>query len=119
GVLHFFAAPAVANDFSLGHLPEQVGAATGRVFFVVRGAPAGTHHAAFFAAALTYADAAQSGVREAAMILRELEVSLRLPGGVVRAEAEVFVELVGIDQLAGVHLPVGIPGGLEFAEGLH
>ena len=114
----FFAAPAVADDFSLRHLPEQVSAAAGGVFFIVGGAPTGTHHAAFFAAALANTDAAQRSVREAAMILRELEMGLRLPRCVVRAQAEIFVELVGTDQLAGVHLPVGIPGGFKFAEGL-
>ena len=29
GVLDLFALPAVADDFSLGHLPEEVGAAAG------------------------------------------------------------------------------------------
>ncbi len=40
-------------------------------------------------------------------------------GAVGGAEAEVFVELVGLDQLAGIHLPFRIPGRLEVAEGLH
>src|SRR5579871_5765140 len=53
------------------------------------------------------------------MILRELEMRLRLPGSVVGAEAKMLVKLIGIDNLARIHLPVRIPGGLELAEGFH
>ena len=53
------------------------------------------------------------------MIFGKLEVRLRLPGIVVRPQAQIFVELVRVDHFAGIHLPVGIPGGLEFAERLH
>ncbi len=120
GLLHFFAPPSVARSTSpLRHLPEQVSAAAGGVLFFVGGAPARAHHAAFFAAALADSDAAQRGVREAAVIEQELEVRLGLPRRVVRAEAKVLVELVGLDHFAGIHLPVGIPRDLEFAEGLH
>src|ERR1022692_3482259 len=61
-LLDFFAAPAVADDpifsaLALGHLPEQVGTASGGVLFVVRGAVAGAHQAAFFTAALAHAHA--------------------------------------------------------------
>src|SRR5580704_762154 len=97
----FFAAPAVADDcvfsvLTLRHLPEQVSAAAGGVFFVVRGAPTGTHHAAVlamaFAAAFADAHAAQRGGREAAVIVGELEAGRGLPGSVVGAEAEIGVE---------------------------
>src|SRR5437667_168369 len=70
-VLDFFAAPAVADDFAFGHLPEQAGAPTGRVFFFVRGAIAGAHQAAIFAAALAHPYAAQRGMGEAALIVGE------------------------------------------------
>src|ERR1700692_3913482 len=78
GLLDFFAAPAVADDrifssWALRHLPEQVGAAAGGVFFVARDAVAWAHHAAVFAAAFADADAAQSSCRQAAVIVRELE----------------------------------------------
>ncbi len=43
----------------------------------------------------------------------------RLPGIIAGAEAEIFVETIGIDELARVHLPVGIPQRFELAEGLH
>src|ERR1035438_2783922 len=124
GLFDFFAAPAVADDpiastLTLRHLPEQVGAAAGGVFFVVRGAVAGAHEAAFFAAALAHSDATQRGLGQAAVVCRELEVSFRLPRSVVGAQAEVFVELVRLDQLAGIHLPFGIPSGLELAKRLN
>src|ERR1035438_6222494 len=62
----FLAAPAVADDpiastLALGHFPEQVGAAARGMLFVVRGALAGTHQAAIFAAALAHTHTAQSG----------------------------------------------------------
>jgi len=44
---------------------------------------------------------------------------LRLPGIIASAEAEILVEPIGIDQLARIHLPIGIPKRLELAEGLH
>ena len=61
-LLDLFAPPAIANDpifseWALGHLPEQMSAAPRRVFFFVRGAVAGAHHAAVFAAALADAHA--------------------------------------------------------------
>ena len=44
---------------------------------------------------------------------------LGLPGFVVGAEAEVFVGLVGVDELAGIHAVGGVEDALEGAEGLH
>src|SRR5258708_28224730 len=41
-LFHFFAAPSIADDFALRHLPQQVGAATSGVFFFARNAIAGT-----------------------------------------------------------------------------
>ncbi len=53
------------------------------------------------------------------MIVGEGEVSFGFPGFVVGAEAEVFVNLVGVDELVGVHAVGGIEDALELAEGLH
>jgi hypothetical protein len=63
GLFDFFAPPAVLDDrvfagWVLRHLPEQVSAAAGGVFFVAGGAIAGAHDSAFVAAALSDADAA-------------------------------------------------------------
>ena len=43
----------------------------------------------------------------------------RLPGSVIGAEPQVFVDLVRLDQFARIHLPVGVPRRLELSEGLH
>src|SRR3979411_3012180 len=42
-----------------------------------------------------------------------------LAGFVVGAETEVFVGLVGVDELAGVHAVGGVEDALEGAEGFH
>src|ERR1700733_1325692 len=99
GSFDLFAAPSIADDGVaavgiLCHLPEQMSAAAGRVFFFVGGAPTGTHHAAFFAAAFANANATKSRMRKTAVIGRELEVRLGLPVRVIRTEAQIFVELV-------------------------
>src|SRR5579884_805128 len=67
GLLDFLATPAVADDGVpavriLRHFPEEVGAAPGAVFFFMCDAPAGAHHAAFFATALADSDTPQSGM---------------------------------------------------------
>src|SRR5205823_6573594 len=69
--------------------------------------------------ALADADAADSRVREIAVVLGIRELDLRPPGLVVGAEAEVLVDAVRPDDLARVHLPVGIPDRLELLEGAH
>ena len=48
----------------------------------------------------------------------------RLPGSVVGAEAQIFIELVRrlsgqTNQFAGIHFPVRVPCGFKFAESLH
>src|ERR1700686_4377802 len=77
-LLYVFVAPAVADHVALGHLPEQVSAAAGGVFLLMGHPPAGTHDAAFFAAAFSYSDAAQHGVGHAAVVMGKLEVRFRL-----------------------------------------
>ena len=95
-----------------------MGAAAGRVFLIAGHAKAGTHHSAFVVTTLADSDAAQGGVRHAAVVLRKLEMGGRVPGIVAGAEAKILVHAVGFDDLAGIHLPVRVPGGLEFVEGL-
>src|ERR1700686_2727811 len=101
--------PTVFDDVAFRHLPQQVGAAAGRVLFFARDTIAWAHDSASVATALPDSHAAQSCGGKAALILRKLEMRLWLPGIVARAEAKIFVELVRLDQLARVHLPVGIP----------
>src|SRR5579863_4576620 len=93
--------------------------AAGGVLLLVGGAPTGTHHAALLSAAFAHSHTTQRGMREAALIEGKLEVRLWLPRCVAGADAKVCVELVGLDQLARVHLPIGIPRGLELAKSSH
>src|ERR1035438_3036155 len=50
-----------------------------REFAAARNPVAGTHQATFFAAALAYAHATQSGLGETSMVSRELEDGSRFP----------------------------------------
>src|SRR5437588_5932938 len=96
-----------------------MGAAARGVLLLERDHVAGTHHAFFFAAALSYADAAHGGVPEIAFVFRKLEMRLRLPGVEVRPEAQVLVDRKGIDDLVGIHPILWIPDGLELSERLN
>ena len=68
--------------------------------------------------ALADADAAKRRVLEAAVVLLVGEVRLQPRRCVVRPEPKVLGDRVRIDDLARVHLPVGIPDRLELAEGV-
>ncbi len=117
-LLHFFAAPAIANDFPSRHLPQKMSATAGRVFFFMRGPVAGTHQAAFFAPALAHPHTAQSGLGKAAVVIEKLKVGFRFPGRIAGTESKIFVELVRLDQFARIHLPIRIPCRLELTESL-
>src|ERR1700674_3764355 len=117
--LHRLVLPAVFDDVALRHLPEQVGAAAGGVLFVARDAKARTHDSAFVAAALADSNAAQGSGRQAAVVVGKFEMRLGLPGIIAGTEAEILVEAIRFDELAWVHLPIGIPERFELAEGLH
>ena len=89
------------------------------MFFFASGAETRTHYSAFIVTALADSHASQRGVREAAMVFGKLEVGLRLPRFVLGAQSQIFIQLIRLDYLAGIHLPIRIPGGLELAKGLH
>ena len=110
-------APAVVQGVTLQHLEEQAGASAGRVFFLARHHIAGTHGAGMQLTAPAHAHAAQGRVRKAALIVGEREMRAQPRGTVRGAEAQILVEAIGVHQLAGVHLPVGIPDGFELTEG--
>src|SRR5215475_188003 len=110
----FLAAPAIPDNLALGHLPQQVGATAGRVLFLAGYPKARAHDAAFVVSARAYSDAAQGGVCQAAVILRKLEMRGRAPGMVVGAEPEIFVDAVRLDDFPRIHLPIRVPGVLEF-----
>ncbi len=56
---------------------------------------------------------------QAAVVLGKLEMGLRLPGPVTRAQTQVFIHAVGLHHLAWIHFPGRVPGRLELAEGLN
>src|SRR5579884_3305329 len=98
-------------------------AAARRMTFFMCDHKAGTHGVVFglcalLAAALADSYAAQSRMGEAAPVFGILEVSFRLPGMVISSQAQVLVEAMRLDHLARIHLPLRIPDGFEFAEGL-
>ena len=75
-----------------------------------------THSALLVFAALAHANTARRSLGKVAMIVRKQEVGFEVRRIVVGAEAKIFIELVRIDQLAGVHLPLRVPDALEFAK---
>ena len=117
-LFHGLVAPAVPDHVALRHLPQQVGAAASGVLFVAGHAKARTHYTAFIVAAFPYTYAAQSGACQAALIFGKLEMSLRLPGIVFSAQAQILIHPIGLNYLARIHLPGWVPDGFEFAEGL-
>ncbi len=119
GFFDLFVLPLVGEDLALHELPEQMGAAASGVELFAGGHEAGAHGSGVGLAAGTDADAAEGGGGEGAVVFGEGEVGFGLPGVVVGAEAEVFVELVGVDELAGVHAVGGVEDALEVAEGFH
>src|SRR6266404_2335739 len=116
---HRLVLPAIFDDVSFRHLPEQMGAAAGGVLFVSRDAEARTHDSTFVAAALAHSDAAQRSSGQAAVVVGKFEMRLGLPRIISGTEAQVFIEAIRLDELARVHLPIGIPDRLELTEGLH
>src|SRR6266545_1642086 len=75
-LFYAFIPPAVPDDFALGHLPQEMGTASGGVLLFASDAKTGTHHAIGIIAALADPDAAQGGLGQAAVVLRELEMCL-------------------------------------------
>src|ERR1700747_2807617 len=96
-----------------------MGAAAGGVELFSGGHEAGAHGSGIGFAAGSDADAAEIGGGEATVVFGVGEVGFGLPGFVVGAEAEVFVGLVGVDELAGVHGICWVEEVFEGAEGLH
>ena len=94
-------------------------AAAGGVELFAGGHEAGTHGGSVSFAACPDPDATEGGRGEGTMIVGEGEVRFRLPGFVVGAEAKIFVDLVGVDELVGIQAVGGIEDALELPEGLH
>src|SRR6185312_11875268 len=123
-ILHVVIAPAFANGISLQHLPKQMRATSGGVFLFMRDHVTWAHglvieNIGAFAAAVPYPHASQRGMRELAFVVRELEMSFGLPWVVVSPEPQIFIQPIRVDNLAGIHLPIGVPYTLVLTEGLH
>src|SRR5689334_22937919 len=105
-------APSVFDRASL-HLEEEMSAAARRVLFFARHHEGRTHRVlvtlAAEPAALSDADTAQRRVREAAAVVRVLEIGLERFGRIIGAEPKVLVDAVWIDDLPRVHFRVRIP----------
>src|SRR5919109_706923 len=103
-LLDRFALPA-AYYIALQHLEQQAGAPAGGVFFFPRYHEARTHGALVHAPAFADTDAAQRGVSEATVILRETKMSCRTRGAVVRSQPEIPIAGVSVDNFAWIHFP--------------
>src|SRR5215467_6368233 len=117
-ILDMLILPPFGDDFTLRHLPEQVGTTASRMLLFVGYAIARTHNAAFRAAALANSDTTQSGTSEAAMIFLIMKVSRRRPGFVIGPQAKILVHAVGLDQISGIHLPLWVPSGLKLSKSI-
>src|SRR5690606_34119406 len=112
-LLDLLALPAIPDRLTLKHLAEEVRAAAGRVLLLAEHHEARAHRPAVQAPALADADAAQRRTCEAPLVVRVAEVRHRRRRPVVRAESQVRVPGIRIDDLAGVQQPCGIPDRLE------
>ena len=111
-------APAAFDDLALEHLPEQVGAAAGAVLFLECDLVARAHRARILFTARTDAHAALQGLVQGTLVIGEMEVRVPVIHVIVGTELEIFLRLVGVDELARIHLPVRIPEALELGERL-
>ena len=118
GLLHVGVVPTAVERIPFQQLEQQVGAATGGVHLLARRLEARAHRPGE-APALADPEAARRRPGEAAPVLLEAEVRVQRGRVVVGSVTEVLVRGVGVDHLARVHLPIGIPEALERAHRLH
>ncbi len=114
GFTNLLVVPVVGEDLALHELPEHMGAAAGGVLLFAGGHDSwGTWFRRRSCGRLRRRRS--GGWREAkrAVVFGEGEVGFGLPGRVVGAEAEVFVDLVRVDELVGVQFVGGVPDALE------
>src|SRR5438876_3776149 len=104
---------------ALQHFEEHVCASTRRMFFLKGHHVARTHCASVRPAAPSNTDAAQGSGGKTSFIVRKLEMRLDLGWVVLGPDAQVFVQAIRMHNFARIHLVVGVPDGLELAEGLY
>src|SRR4051812_28403557 len=88
------------------------------MLFFASSAIARAHKAVYLTTALSYSDAAQGRMRQAAVVLGILKVGRWFPWVIIGSKTQVVVKAIRFYELAGIHLPVGIPDSLEFAKRL-
>src|SRR5579884_1202999 len=81
-----------------------------------RHAITGAHGLSVMPATLADADASFCRHGETVPVILEAEVGRGLAWTVISADAEVLVDAKRIDDFARVHLPIRVPGALEFAK---
>src|SRR5690606_30624314 len=116
GFLDLLTLPPVAYRLAPEHLEEEVRPAARGVLLFAEHHVARAHGASTVTATLADAHAAERGVREAPVVLREPEVGGRCGRAVIGAKSQIRGPGVGVGDLAGIHHPVGVPDRLELAE---
>src|SRR5689334_20636588 len=116
---YIFVFPAALKRIAAQHFKEQARTAAGGVLLFPGDHVAGAHGAAIVFTALAYADAADGSLRKVPVVFRKSEISFDWCRTICCTEAQVFVEWVGVNFFARIHLPAGVPDALEFAECLH
>src|SRR5207249_485368 len=111
--------PATRDRPASQHLEEHARSAPRRVLLLHGRHVAGAHCLSANAAALADADAALDREGKAAIVLRKAEMGSGRSRPVARPQTEILVEPIGVDDLAGVHLSVGVPDRLELPKRTH
>src|SRR5207244_11057245 len=83
------------------------------MFLFLRHAKAGAHHSTLVTPAFPHSNTTLGGAGKAAVILRKLKMHFWLPRPIVRPKAKIFIQPVWLNELARIHLPLGIPDSLE------
>src|SRR5579884_1361927 len=101
----------------------MVGASARGMPLLMRHHEAGTHGVirglvSIFSAAFTNANAAQSRMSKAAVIIRKFEVGFRIPWMIVRSKPQIFIHAVRIHDLSRIHFPVRVPDRFKFTKSL-
>ena len=108
-IFQVFILPALFERFTAQHFKEQARASASGMLLFARGHVAGTHGATVIFAALAHSDAAQRGLRKMSVVFREPKISFDRRGPVGGAETQIFVERIGVNLFARIHLPVRGP----------
>ena len=101
------------------HLVQEPSTPSGRMFLVAGHHVGRTHDAAAFTPTFADADTTEHGLGEASSVGRVREVRALDVVVIVAPDAEVLVECVGLDDLAGIHPVVGVEDRLHPFEGTH